>query len=591
MILLAAVAFGGGAVLATAGSSSTASQERALATRFLRAWAHRDYAQMYATIDPAARRRITAAQFASTYEQAAATATATQLHLRGRPRLVSRGGGGANREAIEAQVVMRTRVFGTIEGRIELRFAGRGTSVRIAWSPALRFPGLTAGQRLARRMTLPPRAELLAREGSVLASGPASAAGERFSPLGAAASSVVGSIGPIPKGERAQLAAEGVPANAIVGVSGLEAIFDARLRGRPGGELLAGSHVIAKVAPKASPPVRTTIAPALQEATVKAMGEHYGGVVALQPSTGQILAVAGVGLDGLQPPGSTFKMVSVTGILQSGIATPQSTFPYETHTVLGGVTLNNAESESCGGTLVLSFAVSCNSVFAPLGVKLGASRLVATAERYGFDRPPGIPGAAQSTIPQAREFHGEFEVGSSTIGQGRVLATPLQMAVVAATIADGGVRHIPTYSPTAPGRPIVVSSRKVASEVRTMMIHVVREGTGPNAAIPGVTVAGKTGTAELGGPGGCAGEGSATGGASGEAGGPGESGRPAGSGEGCSRAAVEKASTDAWFAAFAPAEAPKLAVGVLMVRDGYGAESAAPVAKQVLEAGLGLELG
>ena len=111
--------------------------------------------------------------------------------------------------------------------------------------------------------------------------------------------------------------------------------------------------------------------------------------------------------------------------------------------------LNNANGEECGGTLELAFAVSCNSVFAPLGVKLGAARLVAAAERFGFNQEPGIAGAAESTLPAAAQIQGELDVGSTAIGQGQVLASALQMATVAATIADGGRRPTPTFAPGA----------------------------------------------------------------------------------------------------------------------------------------------
>lgn len=554
-------------------SSGRGHYERDAAGRFAHEWAKRDYAAMYAQIDAGSRRRVSEAQFATAYEDALRTATASSTAVAGRARELAGG-------SVAVPVRVSTRLFGTLRLNFTLHFRGKGSAARIAWSQALEFPGLHGGQRLHRHTTLPQRAALLTREGRVLASGPAEAAGERYSPLGVSASSVVGSVGPIPAGEREALEADGVPRNAIVGVTGLERIFDARLRGTPGGRLLEGSRVIASAKPKPAPPVHTSISGSLQEAAVRAIGAHYGGAVALEPQTGEVLAVAGIGLDGLQPPGSTFKMVTVTGVLQAGIAKPGTVFPYKTEVVLEGVKLHNAESESCGGTLVLSFAVSCNSVFSPLGVKLGAARLVKAAEAYGFNHQPDIPGAATSTIPQPQNIQGELALGSSAIGQGEVLATPLEMATVAATIGDGGVRREPTDALGAHTKTTRVSSPQIAAEVRTMMIHVVTEGTGnPTAQIPGVVVAGKTGTAELGTASGCsteAGEegGEATEGAEGEAEG------------GCSPAR-EKESTDAWFAAFAPAEHPKLAVGVLMVKDGYGAESAAPVAKEILEAGLG----
>jgi cell division protein FtsI/penicillin-binding protein 2 len=218
--------------------------------------------------------------------------------------------------------------------------------------------------------------------------------------------------------------------------------------------------------------------------------------------------------------------------------------------------------------------VSCNSVFAPLGVKLGAQRLVAMAERYGFNHETGIPGAVESTLPQPSQIQGELDVGSTAIGQGQVLASPLEMATVAATIADRGRRPRPMFVSEGASPPAATAtSPAVADTVKRLMIGVVRNGTGTAAAIPGVTVAGKTGTAELGGS--CA--------SGGEEHGATRAGAEQAS---CQGAASNPSNTDAWFAAFAPASAPRIVVGVLMVKDGAGGATAAPVARAVLEAAL-----
>jgi peptidoglycan glycosyltransferase len=580
VLALAAVAFLIGLV---AGASHSPSYAHTLAERFTAAWARSDYASMYADIDAQSQRELTPSEFANAYRSAltTATATATGMRVTGKPRTAAGG--------VEVPVRVQTRLFGALASDFTLPVQGSGSGTRIAWSRSLAFPGLRPGERLSRHTTLPRRATLLARDGTVLAEGAALEAGQRPSSLGSVASAVVGTVGPIPAASLHTLQAEGVPADAIVGVSGLELALDSSLRGTPGGELLAAdarsgtTRVLASATPRAASPLRTTVSPAVQSAAVTALGGQLGGIVAMVPTTGQILAVAGIGLDDLQPPGSTFKMITLTGVLDAGLANPHTVFPYATYSTLDGVKLSNANGEECGGTLELAFAVSCNSVFAPLGAKLGAAQLVATAERYGFNHSPGVPGAVESTLPPASQIQGQLDVGSTAIGQGEVQASALEMATVAATIADGGRRPQPTFDPAAAapaGAGTFVSSAAVAHTVRKLMIGVVREGTGTAAAIPGVTVAGKTGTAELKTASTCSPSESES--SSKEESDSGES-KPA---ESCGSAQNEASNTDAWFASFAPALAPRIVVGVLLVQDGAGGATAAPVARQVLEAGL-----
>ncbi len=566
VIALAAVAFAIGAIVGASGGESSGDS---LAQRFVAAWARNDYASMYADIDSASRRAVNADEFANAYHEALRTATATKLRATGRPH--SAGGG-----EVSVPVLVATRLFGTLKlnVRVPVISDAEGGDA-IAWSRSLAFPGLRAGETLSRRTTLPARASLLARDGSVLAEGEATQAGPRSSPLGETAGALVGEVGPIPSSRRIALEMEGVPSDADVGTSGLELALDAGLRGTPGGELLEGNRIIASATPHASPPLRTSISPAVQRASVQALGSQLGGVVALAPS-GQVLAVSGIGIDSVQPPGSTFKMVTLTGVLDAHVATPKTQFPYATYATLDGVKLSNANGEECGGSLALAFAVSCNSVFAPLGVKLGAPRLVAMAERFGFNHAPGIEGAAESTLPAASSIQGELDVGSSAIGQGQVQASALQMAIVAATIADGGVRPRPTFTPDRLSPGPRVTGAAVAHTVRRLMIGVVRGGTGTSAAIPGVTVAGKTGTAELKSQ--CTPSSSESESAE-------SSAKESGS-TGCVGADSQASNTDAWFASFAPALKPRIVVGVLLVKDGAGGDTAAPVARQVLEAGL-----
>jgi peptidoglycan glycosyltransferase len=577
VIALAAIAFVVGAIV---GGDHTGSAQQSVAEQFVRAWAQDNYLTMYDDIDSAAQRTISPSVFATDYQAAARTATTTSATV----------AGGAHAEGngtIRVPVHVHTRLFGTLTESFRVRVRDESTGSRVVWSERLVFPGLRAGERLSRRTTLPPRAALLARDGSVLAEGPASGAGTRDSPLGAAADAAVGEVGPIPASRLSELEAEGVPANAIVGTSGLELAFDDHLRGTPGGELLAGTRVLASAVEKPSPAVRTTISPKLQQVAATALGGQLGGIVAIDPTNGQILAVAGIGIDSLQPPGSTFKMVTVTAVLESKVASESTVFPYATSTTLDGVTLENANGESCGGSLALAFAVSCNSVFAPLGVKVGAPRLVATAERLGFNHEPGVVGATESTLPPAAQIQGELELGSTAIGQGEVLASALEMVTVASTIADGGVRPTATFQATRAPRPRAMSAA-TARTVRRLMIGVVREGTGTAAAIPGVVVAGKTGTAELGIPR-CQGKdekGSGEASSASSASGASEASEAKQGTEDCSTGPTDPQNTDAWFAAFAPALHPRIAVGVLLVKDGAGGETAAPVARQVIEAAL-----
>jgi Penicillin binding protein transpeptidase domain/Penicillin-binding Protein dimerisation domain/NTF2-like N-terminal transpeptidase domain len=582
VLVLATVAFAVGAVF---GARHTTSPANALAERFAAAWTQHDYLSMYSDISESSRRSTPVSEFADAYQQALSTATATHLTITGKARSAPDG-------RVTVPVRVDTRLFGALSLDFTMNVIdGPEGSPRVVWSRSLAFPGLRSGELLSRNMSLPRRATLLARDGSILAESPPGNAPEqagettRTSPLGDIANAVLGTIGPAPASRRQALEAQGVPAQTTVGVSGLELALDDRLRGTAGGELLAGRRLLAYAEPRAAPPVRTTISPTLQRAAVTALGGRYGGIIAMRPATGEILAMAGIGLDGLQPPGSTFKIVTTTGVLAAKIATAHTVFAYATFATLDGVKLNNANGEDCGGTLELAFAVSCNSVFTPLGVKLGAARLVATAERFGFNHEPGIAGAAKSTLPPASQIQGELDIGSTAIGQGQVLATPLEMAIVAATVADGGRRPQPTFRPVkvAAGAPVMGSS--VARTMRRLMIGVVREGTGTAAAIPGVTVAGKTGTAELktacksSSSAASTGETSAT--EAHEGGKEGEAGK-----EGCHGSESEAANTDAWFAAFAPAPRPRIVVCVLLVKDGAGGATAAPVAREVLEAGL-----
>src|SRR3954447_7976105 len=383
---LALAAFVAGAVV---GLRSREHPYQRLAARYTAAWAHGDYARMWAL--SAGPRRPGAATFAARQRAAAETATVRAWHF-GRPSRPHDG-------VVRVPAVIRTRVWGTLHTTLRLPVTGDGDAARVTWGSELVFPGLRAGERLHRETTLPPRASLRYRDNTALAVGP-----QRTSADPTLAASIAGTLGPIPSDRAAHLRALGVPGDAQVGISGLERVLDDRLLGHPGGVLFAGRRVVATTTAQRAHAVRTTISPAVQRAAVAALAGRLGGAVALRPGTGEILGAAGVAWSALQPPGSTFKIVTLTGVLEAGLAKPSTAFPVQTGATLSGVSLENANGESCGGTLAQAFAVSCNSVFAPLGARLGARRLVSVARRLGFNEPPGIPGAATSTIPSAHDI-------------------------------------------------------------------------------------------------------------------------------------------------------------------------------------------
>ncbi len=526
----------------------TGGSEQATAKRFATYWAEGDYGRMYELLDDDAKARNSFEEFTAAYREAAVTATTRSVAV---GRVGHRAG-----DAIPVHLTIRTRAFGTVHGMLELPVSGAGDQMRIAWRAHVVFPGLRGGEQLTRETTLAPRGALLARDGSVLAAGD-----ERTSDDPALAAEIAGRLDLAPHEQLATLRALGYPRDARVGVSGLERVFQHELAGRPGGTLLVGGRVVARTQPRPGTDVRTTIDPKIERAAIAALAGRYGAVAAMDPRTGELLALAGVAFSALQPPGSTFKIVTLAGVLESHVANARSTFPIVDAATLSGVRLENANGEYCGGTLVDAFAHSCNSAFAPLGAQLGAARLVAVAERFGFNQAPPIAGAATSTIPPADQIGDELAVGSSAIGQGLVQATTLQMTIVAATVAMAGRRPIPTLRAGDRPRSVRVTRPRVARQVTRMMRAVVAYGTGTAAAIAGADVAGKTGTAEL------------------------ESTVPA-DGEDDEQAAQDVRETDAWFVAFAPAKRPRIVVGALFPEAGAGGDVAAPAVRGVLAAAL-----
>jgi penicillin-binding protein A len=513
LVVLMVLAAAGGAAWFVVNRNHKADMRRDTAESFARAWARGDERAMWNALDARSRKAYPWAKFRRLYRSAndAATTTAVRVGKLTGPRDGS----------FAVPVVVATRGFGTLRGTVTLPVHDEDDGARVAWAPHLRLPGLRAGEQVHRRvLARPERAAVLGADGRRLDADPATAA------------------------------IAGRPPNGEDKGSGLERLFDERLAGRAGAQLLFGSRVVKSVKRQRGHSVRATIRPGLQRAAAAALGGKLGGVAVVRPRDGAVLALAGLAVSAPQPPGSTFKIITVSGALQAGIATPSSSYPVRTFVTLSGVKLRNASNESCGGTLTQAFIDSCNSVFAPLGAKLGATKLVRMAEAFGFNERPRVPDAKPSTIAQPRQLKDSLAVGASAIGQDRDLATPLQMAVAGAVIAERGRRARPRIVRSDRVLRRRVMSTKVAAQVREMMLGVVRSGTGTAAAIPGVQVAGKTGTAEL---------------------------RPN---------STNPKDADAWFVAFAPASNPQVAVAVMLVGAGFGGKAAAPIARRVLQAAL-----
>ncbi|MFI5099454.1 MAG: penicillin-binding transpeptidase domain-containing protein, partial [Actinomycetes bacterium] len=345
--------------------------------------------------------------------------------------------------------------------------------------------------------------------------------------------------------------------------------------------------------------VQLTLNAKAQAAAAKAMGKKIGAVVALEPSTGRILALYSSPsfdpnliasndaatsqkawntyladplnpmldrpLAQVYPPGSTFKLVTLSAALSNGYS-PSSTVPGPGGYKPPGTSavIHNESGQGCATangrvTLLRALEVSCNTAFAALGVKVGADALQKQAEAFGFNHSFTVPmTAATSVFPAPLDVP---QTALSAIGQYDVRSTALQMAMVAAALGNNGVVMNPFLVNTlyAPDTSVLEQTRAtvfgqavtstVAQEVADMMVGVVENGTGKNARIPGVKVAGKTGTAQTG------------------------NNNPA----------------VAWFVSFAPSQNAKVAVAVIVEdspknSDISGGLLAAPVAKAVMEA-------
>ena len=389
--------------------------------------------------------------------------------------------------------------------------------------------------------------------------------------------------------------------SVIYGASGLESTENSVLAGNDSRFFVDRfQQLIAGRKPKGGA-IRLTINSAAQEAAMKALDGRTGAVVALDPKTGAILALASspsfdpnvlsshdaaniqenyeaLNTDEAQPmlnralnmtlpPGSVFKLVTAAAALESGDydAATEIPGPRRMDLPLSDKTLGNWNDKSCGTdsitNLKAALAISCNTAFALLGIELGASALADQAEKFGFESAFEVPmTAATSRFPANLD---EAQTAMSAIGQFDVRATPLQMAMVVAAIANNGVLMQPyivdqilgpdlnVLESTTPRQIRQAVSETTADTLLDLMVNVVENGTGSNAQISGVSVGGKTGTAEN------------------------DPNEPA----------------HAWFVSVADAADPSIVVAVVLENGGgatevSGNKLAAPIARAVMRAAL-----
>ena len=333
VVLLLALAAGGYAFVRARDDAEDPS--RAIAQRFADAWARGDIEGAWRLTTARTQADQPLAGFKQSYRQATRAATVTRVRVgrAGEPR----------------------------DGRVPVPVVVAHPAVRGA-ARHDRVPGGAGRGDRARR--------LVAR----------AAAARRCAPASACTGGPCASRGARPCSTRPGRRLSRTPAAAGL-VDELEERYDERLGGRPGAELRYGRRVIAKVDVVPGRSVRTTIRPSLQSAATAALGGRLGGVAAIRPRSGEVLALAGLAVSAPQPPGSVFKIVTLAAALEAGETEPGESFPVQTAATLEGVRLRNAGDEACGGSLTQSFAHSCNSVFAP--ARRAARRTAARALRRG----------------------------------------------------------------------------------------------------------------------------------------------------------------------------------------------------------------
>jgi cell division protein FtsI/penicillin-binding protein 2 len=321
---------------------------------------------------------------------------------------------------------------------------------------------------------------------------------------------VVGTVGPVTAQELSQLGAP-YTAQDDVGQTGLEQAYERQLAGTPGATVsvvsASGAHVatVATLPSRPGTPVITTIRPSAQQAAEAALaGEHKSAaLVAVNASTGAVLAAASANsggfdqaIDGAFPPGSTFKVITSTALISRGLS-PQSTASCPGTATVDGEVFHNAEGEAPVSTLLQAFTESCNTAFIKLATgHLSAPDFPATAAMFGLGKSLHIGLTAfGGSVPQPA---GQADLAATSIGQGRVLVSPLGLAMVAAAADTGRVHaaRLVTGGTSAPGATGQLPA-SVVRDLHEMMASVVARGTAAGQGLPAGTYA-KTGTAEYG---------------------------------------------------------------------------------------------
>lgn len=415
---------------------------------------------------------------------------------------VAPGAGGTARAAFTATLTLADGLRWTYQGKLDLLKRSRHWWVN--WSPSAIYPLLKPGERFHVSGAWLSRAPILAADGTRLDSPEAVAESGSVEML-------TGTVGPATAGQLNRL---GPPYQKgdMAGQDGLEKTYERRLAGTPRTSirLVNGQrHVVATVANfggKRGTPLRTSIDMGVQQAAshaVAAVSKYNVGMVALRPSTGQVLAVVNKpgGFDrallGTYPPGSTFKMVTASALALTGMQ-PSDKVECPATLDIGGRKFHNFDYEKLGTIdLLTAFAVSCNTTFAGLAAdRLGGGKLGTMARQFGFGLTPhlGIPAAlGRFTAPSD-----STELAADGFGQGTDIVNPLEMATIAGAIEDG-VWRSPRLAADH-SLPAQVSHRLspvVTSALRPMMGAVVKIGTAAAVGFP-PGVYGKTGTAEYG---------------------------------------------------------------------------------------------